>query len=262
METLETSGGIARARALLTTHPQYDDLTPTQYESALTWMRDLGLLDDLQSPLPPAARVLSAVFERGALPWFPDADELVRSSDELPSDIVAAGDALGLNAADVYEQLAASWGKVDTAVRERVGAAGEAALVELLRAATDGKIDHVSTWSDGYGYDVAFAAGTTRLHFEVKSTTRAGRLTVYLSRHEYEVMLRDRHWLLVAVRLSSELEFLGLGSIQREWVAANVPRDCGQFGNWASVKLELPAEAVVSGVPALNEHLAGPLPGW
>ncbi|WP_346007512.1 DUF3883 domain-containing protein [Janibacter terrae] len=262
METLETSGGIARARALLTTHPQYDDLTPTQYESALTWMRELGLLDGLGATLPPASRVLSAVFEGGTLPWVQDADELVRSPDELPSDIVEVGEALGLDAAEVFDQLVVSWGKVDTAARELVGAAGEAGLVELLRSATDGRVDHVSTWSDGYGYDLVFTAGTTRLHLEVKSTTRAGRLTVYLSRHEYEVMLRDRQWQLVAVRLSTELEVVGVGSIPREWVAANVPRDSGQFGSWAAVKLELPADVVVSGVPALAEHLTGPFPGW
>ncbi|MGD8202146.1 DUF3883 domain-containing protein [Ornithinimicrobium sp. W1679] len=262
METLESSGGVPRAQALLTTHPQYDDLTPTQYSSALTWMRELGLLDDLQSPLPPAKRVLSAIFERGSLPWVRDADELVRSPEELPSDIAAVGEALGLNTGEVYDQLVASWGKVDTAARERVGAAGEAVLVALLRDATDGKIDHVSTWSDGYGYDVTFTAGSTRLHLEVKSTTRAGRLTIFLSRHEYEVMLRDPCWVLVTVRLSTGLEILGLGSIRREWVAANVPGDCTQFGSWASVKLELPTNAVVSGVPALSEHLTGPLPGW
>ena len=57
----------------------------------------------------------------------------------------------------VYEQLVSSWGKVDTAARERVGAAGEAALVALLRERTDGRVDHVSTWSDGFGYDIAFS---------------------------------------------------------------------------------------------------------
>lgn len=262
MEILATSGGIARARSLLTTHPHYDDLTPTQYESALTWMRELSLLDDLHSPLPPAARVLSAVFERGSLPWVPDADVLVRSPAELPSDIVAFGEALGVDADDVFDQLVASWGKVDTAARERVGAAGEAALVDLLRAATDGKVDHVSMWSDGYGYDVAFTSGNAALHLEVKSTTRLGRLTVYLSRHEYDVMVRDPGWVLVAVRLSTELEILGVGSIPREWITANVPRDGSQFGGWASVKLEVPADVVASGVPALAAHQTAALPGW
>lgn len=262
MDNLGSSGGIPRAQALLTTHPQYDNLTPTQYSTALTWMRELGLLEDFRSPLPLSTRLLSAIFESGALPWVRDADELVRSPDELPSDIVAVGDTLGLSSTEVYDHLLASWGKVDSAARERVGAAGEAAVVALLREGTDGRVDHVSTWSDGYGFDVAFTAGTTRLHLEVKSTTRASRLTVYLSRHEYEVMLRDRCWVLVSVRLSNELEIIGLGSIPRDWVAANAPRDLGQFGSWASVKLEVPNDVVVSGLPELGEHVTGHLPGW
>ena len=74
-----------------------------------------------------------------------------------PTDIVSAGEALGLDPIAVYEQLVSSWGKVDTAARERVGAAGEAALVDLLREKPDGRVDHVSTWSDGFGYDIAFS---------------------------------------------------------------------------------------------------------
>ena len=83
--------------------------------------------------MPAASQVLSAIFEKAAPPWVQDADELVQSPDELPSDIVSAGEALGLDADAVFEQLVSSWGKVDTAARERVGAAGEAALVALLR---------------------------------------------------------------------------------------------------------------------------------
>lgn len=52
-----------------------------------------------------------------------DADKLIRSPDELPSDLLSAGDALGVDANEVFEQLVISWGKVDTARRELVGAA-------------------------------------------------------------------------------------------------------------------------------------------
>ena len=191
LEILPTSGGIARAQALLTTHTDYSDLTPTQYATALSWIRDMGLLATVGSTLPAANRVLSAIFESAAPTWVRDADELVRSPDELPSDIVSAGRALEVNADAVFEQLVSSWGKVDTAARERVGAAGEAALVALLSGASSGRVDHVSTWSDGFGYDIAFAGGDNQAHLEVKSTTRAGRFTAYLSRHEHSVMLRD-----------------------------------------------------------------------
>jgi hypothetical protein len=262
LEVLPSSGGIPRAQALLTTHSQYSDLTPTQYAIALSWIRDLGLLATVDSPIPAANRVLSAIFELAAPAWVRDADELVQSPEELPSDIVAVGRALDVDADGVFEQLVSSWGKVYTAARERVGAAGEASLVALLREAGVGNVDHVSTRSDGFGYDIAFAHESTRAHLEVKSTTRAGRFTAYLSRHEYSVMLRDESWVLVTVRMTDELEIVGVGSVPSPWIAVNVPRDDGQYGKWASVKLEIPADAIVGGIPRLGDGMADRLPGW
>lgn len=262
METLPSSGGVPRARALLTTHAAYSDLTPTQYATALTWLRDLDLIDSAASRAPAANQVLSAIFERAAPPWVQDADDLVRSPDELPSDIVSAGEALGLDASAVYEQLVSSWGKVDTEVRNRVGAAGEAALVALLREETAGCVEHVSTWSDGFGYDIAFSAESVAAHLEVKSTTRLGRFAAYLSRHEYEVMIRDPHWVLVALRLTADLDLAAVGSVPKNWVAANVPRDNGPFGSWQSVKLNIPADVIEIGIPQLEGQLFSMLPAW
>lgn len=262
LEILPASGGIPRAQALLTTHHQYSDLTPTQYATALTWVRDLGLLDHIGAQVPPASQLLSAVFEKAAPPWVQDADELVQTPDELPSDIVSAGEALGLGADEVFEHLVSSWGKVDTAIREQVGAAGEAALVALLRETTDGHVDHVSTWSDGFGYDIAFSQGSIAAHMEVKSTTRLGRFTAYLSRHEYDLMRRDPCWVLVTVRLTADLEIAGVGCVPREWIAVNVPRDDSLFGSWASAKLKIPNDVITNGIPQLGEHCAGLLSSW
>ena len=256
------SGGVPRAQALLTTHRKYSDLSPTQYSTALAWIRDMGLLDLPGSGAPPASRILGAIFENSAPPWFQDADELVRSPDDLPSDIVSAGEALGVGAGDVYEQLVSSWGKVDTAVREQIGAAGEAALVQMLRDRTDGRVDHVSTWSDGFGYDIAFSQDPVAAHLEVKSTTRAGRFTAYLSRHECEVMLRDDHWVLVAVRLNSSLEVVGVGSVRKDWIAANLPRDSTARVSWASCKVEVPPAVIEDRVLQLGADAAGALPPW
>lgn len=262
LEILPTSGGIPRARALLTTHRHYSDLSPTQYSTAIGWLRDMGLLDFPVSDAPPASRILGAIFENAAPMWFRDADQLVRSADDLPIDIVNAGEALGVGVGDVYEQLVSSWGKVDTVVREQVGAAGEVALVEMLRNGTDGRVDHVSTWSDGFGYDIAFRQGPIAAHLEVKSTTRIGRFTAYLSRHECEVMLRDRQWILVAVRMNSDLEVIGVGSVPKEWIAANIPRDSTSSISWASCKVEVPSAVVEDSVPQLGLEGLGVLPPW
>lgn len=262
LELLPSSGGIARAQALLTTHRQYSDVSPTQYATALSWLRDLELLGKVGSPIPLANLVLGAIFENAAPPWIQDADELVQSPDELPMDIISAGKVLGLDANGVYEQVITSWGKVDTAVRERVGVAGEAALVSILRESSAGRVDHVSTWSDGFGYDIAFAWGAASAHLEVKSTTRTGRFTAYLSRHEYRVMLRDHRWVLVTVRLTADLEIAGVGSVPRDWIAANVPRDAGPSGSWASCKLEVPGDIIEDQVAQLGADMASRLPSW
>lgn len=262
LEILPSSGGIPRAQALLTTHTSYGDLTPTQYATALALVRDLGLLAKVGSPVPAANRVLGAIFETAALPWVQDADNLVQSPDELPSDIVSAGEMLGLHADAVYNQLVSSWGKVDTASRESVGAAGESALVRLLRDRTDGHVEHVSSWSDGFGYDVAWTQATKYAHLEVKSTTRLGRFTAYLSRHEYSVMLRDDYWVLVTVRLNADYDVIGLGSVSKAWIAENVPRDSSPFASWASCKLEIPAEVVGQGIPHIGKDVACWLPSW
>ena len=262
MEIVPASGGIARAQALLTTHRKYSDLSPTQYSAALAWLRDMDLLGFLGSGAPPASRILAAIFENTAPTWFQDADELVRSPDELPSDIVFAGEALGLGAGEVYDQLVSSWGKVDTAERERIGAAGEAAIVQMLRDGTDGRVDHVSTWSDGFGYDISFSQQPVAAHIEVKSTTRAGRTTVYLSRHECQVMLRDSHWVLVVVRLNSNLEVVGVGSVPKGWIAANMPRDSTPSVSWASCKVEVPSAVIENSVLQLGADAARALPPW
>ncbi|TSD93029.1 DUF3883 domain-containing protein [Gordonia rubripertincta] len=262
LEILPTSSGIPRAQALLTTHVKYSDLTPTQYASALTLLHELELIQGGRVVIPPGSRVLGALLERAAPTWFSDADQLVRSPDELPSDIITAGRALGLNEVEVYHQLVSSWGKVDTAARERVGAAGEAQLVRSLESVPGSRVDHVSEWSDGFGYDISYSRGRTFGHLEVKSTTRAGRFTAYLSRHEYSVMKRDDRWVFVAVRLTGDLNISAVGSVSNEWIEANVPRDQGPFGSWASCKLEIPTEVIASPLLELGEAVADRLPTW
>lgn len=262
LDLLPSSGGLARAQALVTSHADYNDLTPTQYGTALTWIRDTGLIESVGSRTPVALRILGALFECGELPWVRDADQLVREPSELPTDVLNAGAALGLDANVIYGQLQSSWGKVDTAARERVGAAGEAALVELLQSRTNATVEQVSAWSDGYGYDISVSGDGITAHLEVKSTTRRGRLVVYLSRNEFDVLLRDENWSLVVVQLDSHLVTIGTGTVPSAWIIEHAPRDIDMSGKWASCKFEVPPEIVEDEVPQLGEILNFPLPPW
>ncbi|WP_459805438.1 protein NO VEIN domain-containing protein [Herbidospora sp. RD11066] len=208
-------------------------------------MTDEGNVRDLAGP----ASLIEAAF-RDAL-WLPDADLLVTSPEELPMDVIRAADAIGLGAQDALAVIRDTWGKVDAETRLRVGNAGELALLDLLRASSDLPVRHVAETSDGYGYDIAVGDA----HLEVKSTTRRGRLVIYLSRHEYETMRRDPGWILVIVRLSQDLQLTAVATLDRQWIEQTVPADQVHSGRWESVRFDVPVDAVTSGLPTLSPLL-------
>lgn len=237
---------VTRTRALFTSHRAYADVTPTQYAAALTWLQESDLITaegDIRVPPEPVSVMEAAV--RNAL-WLPDADLLISGITELPEDALRASGILGISSEDALAVVRQAWGKVDTEARVRVGTAGEVALVELLRDATDMPVRHIAATSDGYGYDIA--VDTT--HIEVKTTMRRGRLTIYLSRNEYETMRRDPGWLLALVRLDQDLQPTAIATLDRSWIEEVVPGDHHPRGRWESAKLDIPAEVVMPGLPA------------
>jgi hypothetical protein len=253
------SSSAARCRALFTSHHEFGDITPTQYDAAYAWLSDTGLLDDLHSPVPVEHRIFGAAVP--GTPWFADADVLVQRPDEIPDDAARAAEVLGLPEPVAFAQISATWGKVDAEARARVGAAGELALVELLVDAVDARVEHVSVISDGFGFDIAVSAGGRSVHLEVKSTSRRGRIIVYLSRHEFETMVRDPAWQLVVVRLEPEaLRITEVGTVSPGWIAKQVPIDKGQFGRWESCRLDLSDSVVQPGLEAVGGLLKDDVP--
>ncbi|MFE9625506.1 protein NO VEIN domain-containing protein [Streptomyces sp. NPDC006527] len=254
------ASGVARVRALFTTHSDFSDITPTQYDAAYGWIREVGLLDQANSDVPVERRVFEAAMTRSEVPWFRDADLLIRSPDELPEDAMRAAETLGLTPEAAYAQVSTAWGKVDTEERSRIGSAGELALLELLSASADGRVEHVAAWSDGYGYDIFVDAHQHSAHLEVKTTVRVGRLTVYISRNEYETMLRDPAWELVTVRLTPDLKLRAVAVVPRTWIAGQVPADRSAQGRWESCRLDIPPDIPVPGIPSIAPILAPTAP--
>ena len=68
LELLPASGGIPRAQALLTTHAEYSDLTPTQYATALTLASRSRPSRGQGFPVPAASRLFGAIFEKAPPP--------------------------------------------------------------------------------------------------------------------------------------------------------------------------------------------------
>ncbi|MGN6605638.1 MAG: protein NO VEIN domain-containing protein [Jatrophihabitans sp.] len=195
--------------------------------------------------------VFTAALENEPPPWVHDADLLIRDPDDLPTDALRAAEVLGLDPESAHGLLAATWRKVDTSERERVGAAGEATLVAFLSRSLVGQIDHVSLRNDGMGFDVAVIGNCSHIaHLEIKSTTRR-RLSIFLSRNEFEVMLRDPLWELVAVRLSADLELREVGTVPRDWVRGNAPIDQDGAARWESARFEVPEDVILPGIPRL-----------
>jgi hypothetical protein len=168
---------------------------------------------------------------------------------------------LDLDEDEAFAQVMGGWGKVDTSERERIGAEGELALVSLLSASVvNAQINHVALTSDGYGYDIAVETADLCLHIEAKSTTRRGRLVLYLSRNEYENMRRDPLWQLVVVRLTSDLEVAAIATVPSPWLADEVPQDHGTSGRWESCRLDVPSSVAISGIPRLWPALTSGAP--
>ncbi|MBZ4370068.1 protein NO VEIN domain-containing protein [Corallococcus sp. AS-1-6] len=237
-------------------HAAFNDLTPTQYEAAYSWLEALGVLDEAAAGR--AGKI--ALFEAAiaASFWFQDADALVTTAADLPEDARRAAAILGLSPEESLAAIRHASGKADLADRLRIGAAGEHGLIALLASAPMARVRHVSLESDGYGYDVEVTVGGAAFHLEVKSTTRRGRLRVYLSRNEYETMRRDAAWVLVAVRLDPDFQPASIASVDREWIGASAPLDRTPGVRWESVRLDVPTEALIPGIPAVLGTLHQP----
>ncbi|MFD3803262.1 protein NO VEIN domain-containing protein [Streptomyces sp. NPDC058619] len=201
--------------------------------------------------VPPEVRIYDAAIVDSGAAWLPDADVLIQSPDEIPEDALRAAEALGLEPNAAYARIGAAWGKVDIAARARVGAMGEEALLRILRGSTTAAVEHIAAWSDAHGYDIAVDGPACSAHLEVKSTTRRGRLTVFLSRNEYETMRRDPDWHMVAVQFGLTSEPIAVSTVPSAWIAAHVPADPGAFGRWAACRLDIPPDVPEPGIRAL-----------
>lgn len=239
-----------RCFALFTNAPAYTDLTPSQYLDARAWLRRRGLWDQARQQRRHAPEL--TVFEAavGEAIWLPDADQIAVDPYSLPLDAIDAAGACGLTDDAAFAAVRQVHMAEDLAYRKEVGDAGEQAFVSLIRRTTRCRVEHLALTSDGYGFDVA-TYGTYQAHFEVKSTVRQNRTTIYLSRHEADTMLRDPLWKLIFLRLNSKFQITDIATVKRSWLNLAAPRDVTSGSEWQSARIELPQEALCPGLPIL-----------
>lgn len=255
---------LSQAASLIRADAAYTDLTQTQYSSALDWLKVVRLL--LEGPegllLPAASRALpemetnQLLFERtvecAAPAWLPDADLLIPDKDALPQDVAIIAATLNLSDTAALWAIRNVHGRVDVSHRSELGAAGERALIELLERHWPGTTAHVSAIDDGFGYDVLFRHRGIEWHLEVKTTLRRGRLVAYLSRHEYEVSLRDPYWRLVVVGLNEQGLPCAVATVEHPTVFNRTPQDVCLGARWQSVSHQLAASDLRGGLSFID----------
>ncbi|MFL1596249.1 DUF3883 domain-containing protein [Rhodococcus ruber] len=235
-------------------HSDFGDVAPTQYDQGYEWLREAGMLENEGSSTPAAYRIFDAAILNGNPFWLRDADDLIGSPDDLPDDAIQAARTLDIGPEEAFSRISSIWRKVDTEERTRIGAAGEAALLDLLRSTTHARIAHVAAWSDALGYDISAETPELKLHLEVKSTNRRGRTKVYLSRNEYEVMRRDPRWRLVSVRLDEELDISSVGVVNNSFLKSTAPNDVNALARWETVRLIIPEIEIENGLRELASY--------
>lgn len=240
-----------QASILIRSNSRYADLTPTQYSSALEWLHSLAWTNLPEGSLErsPALEkmtsqgrreyLLASLLEAADPPWLEHADVLVHSSDDLPQDIDRWSDLLGLPDSSGLRVVRRISGKIDLARRAQVGSAGEIALCRLLEAKWPGAINHVAETDDGFGYDVSASVQEVEWHLEVKSTTRRGRLSFFLSRHEFETGLADKHWKLLVVGLDDELRASCVAEVDKSALKRFAPADRVTAASWEIARYDI-----------------------
>jgi len=256
---------IRQAWSLIQADPAYTDLTQTQYASALEWLSEIGLLShadgdvaivqvvkNLPDPIRREMLFLHAI-QHAAPAWLPDADLLINDEGALPNDALALADTLKISDGSALLGVRRAHGKVDMERRALVGRRGEEEFLQLLESSRPGSTSHLAKTDDSYGYDILYRHNSGELHFEVKATTRHGRLTIHLSRNEHEVSKRDPLWRLVVVGLDETLAVAALATVAHRDLLAVAPSDSSAEAKWESASFEVGPKKLVRGVSLPGE---------
>ncbi|WP_342114569.1 protein NO VEIN domain-containing protein [Pseudoduganella sp. OTU4001] len=201
-------------------------------------LKSLGLLNEGASTCclgnqyrglsaPQTSQILfEKIIEHASPAWLADSDILIPDASDIPEDAAKLGLALGLQEPQSFAAIRNVHQRVDLAKRKLIGDAGELALLNILEQLWPGTTVHVASLGDGYGYDIAFKHNRREWHLEVKSTTRRGRVTVHLSRNEYEVGISDPNWRLIVIGLDARLQLKAVATLSIGQIAALAPRRC------------------------------------
>lgn len=257
---------LSQAWALIGNDPRFGDLSRTQYHAALEWLLERGLavgragtiaLGARALSIPPdevGAEILAEVLGLAPPLWILDADELIREATDLPQDAEDLAGAIGLTSVNSLRAIRRAKRKVDLELRQRIGAQGELALLHCLEDRWPGSTAHVASVDDSAGYDIAVTLPGGSTHLEVKSTSRRGRLVIYVSRHEFETAQLDPAWRLVVVGLDSSDRLAALATLKFGTLQSRAPTDSDSLGSWESARFVLGGDDLEVGFRPIGER--------
>lgn len=263
---------MGQAWSLIGNDPRFADLSRTQYHAGLEWLLEREFVVEVAGSvtLGPCARslatadilieVMSEAIELDQPPWLFDADDLIQSSDDLPSDAERLAEAIGIPDEHCLLAVRRAQAKVDLEIRARVGAAGERVLLAALENRWPESTTHISALDDTAGYDIAVNLPGGATHIEVKSTNRRGRLDIYLSRHEYETSRLDPLWRLVVVGLDGHEDLAAVATVHAGVLNDRAPADIDPRTSWASARFRIDGRDLEPGFRPLGSDVALVLP--
>jgi hypothetical protein len=248
------------ARITFRTAARFRDITPTQYESALIWLQQHGLVDIggalATASVSPGLQVLRAALQESKPIWLANADELIPDSSALPLDLLELGSLIGLGELDLHDEVLRAWRQFDDSAQAALGIAGELAMSSWLMKHTMAEVVQFAGQDDSVGFDFALRIDQRIVaRIEVKATRRPNNVVFYLSRNEYRVMLKRQNWCLQLIQLDADGAISSLLWAPKEKLVGWAPKD-GEEGVWQSMRLDLPLETLEHGpAPELRPFL-------
>jgi hypothetical protein len=137
-----------------------------------------------------------------------------------------------------------------------IGLRGEkfviAHLETLLPASRTKMIRHVSIYDDSAGYDIFSPSTTGEDHgylLEVKtSVQKSAKLTLFITRNEIEVAIRNRNWRLVGVEINDGIPKL-LGYLDASELIPLLPQEKSKNFQWTQLRINLDKAFFIPGLP-------------
>jgi len=245
------STSVAQAGISLRTIPRYIDLTPTQYEHALEWLRSLDFVGSTSLKKrsergDPVQALLEIYLELHNPIWLDEVGGLIAHEVDLPLDILEISSRIGLDDPTAFASAQNVARKFDDQRLKQIGRAGELAFFEWASVHSSIPPVWVSETDDTAGYDILISEPSARAEVEVKTTTTRNRVRFFLSRNEFEHLRASASWCLqiVVLDISEHVQFF---FVTGSWILSVAPCDSDPAARWSSVQITVPRDALERG---------------